>query len=129
MELKKYVSLNVLAFCGYLNVFFAISTLIFYEVLYEILGDIFSRKIPMMSIYDISYIFQIFLYIGYILIGAVIVEFFIKRKHIKESQNSAVASKSVQKIILSIIYSLIIYIGLLLEILFVIAYTFLNLTV
>lgn len=124
MELKKFVSLNVLAFCGYLNLFFG-----FYAFFIQI---VVAEDIPknfILSLYDISYVFQIFLYIGYILIGAVIVEFFIKRKHIKESQNSAVASKSVQKIILSIIYSLIIYIGLLLEILFVIAYTFLNLTV
>lgn len=124
MELKKYVSLNVLAFCGYLNLFFG-----FYAFFIQI---VVAEDIPknfILSLYDISYIFQIFLYIGYFLIAAVIVEFFIKRKYIKESQNSAVASKSVQKIILSIIYSLIIYIGLLLEILFVIAYTFLNLTV
>lgn len=116
MKLKNLISLNILSFCAYLNLF-----LCFYVFFIE--GSLANNhhKELYITIEKLSEVLSVFLLIGYLLIIAAVIEYFKKKKHKENNDNSS--EKTVFEKISCVSHSLLFVFSMIYETLFLIFYT------
>lgn len=122
MSLKNSIFLNILSFLGYLNIIFC-----FYAFFLQIIISNHIPKGSLLSLYDVSDVLQIFLYISYFMIVASICEYIIRKKLNKA--NNKYAEEKVLKKIFSFLHSILFWEGIIIESLFIIFFTALNILI
>lgn len=122
MSLKNSIFLNILSFLGYLNIIFC-----FYAFFLQIIISNHIPKGSLLSLYDVSDVLQIFLYISYFMIVASIFEHIIRKKLNKA--NNKYTKEKVSKNLFSFLHSILFWEGIIIESLFIILFTALNILI